>query len=87
MYRNGKKNFPVPDNGCLIILSQLWHVHSISPPHLLVGQPSVSNFEKGGSEKNKCLRGVLKSPCHRYLSAAAYCASCQKRLYKVKNGF
>lgn len=40
------------------------------PPAFLLRQLSVSNFQKGGAEKNECLGGLikdLKSSCHRYL--------------------
>ena len=56
-----EKNVYVPNNGCLIISTLLWHVHSISPPFLLGVQPSVSNFEKRESEKCECLGGLKES--------------------------
>ena len=55
-----EKNLHKPNNDCLIS-AHLWHVHTISPPYMLGGQPSVSNFEKGPlawSEKKECLGGL-----------------------------
>ena len=75
-----EKNVSVPDNGCLIILSQLWHVHSISPPHLLVGQPSVSNSENGESEKNKCLGGLKESLPQIFVCRGLLCFLSKKTL-------
>ena len=46
----------------------------------------------GGVRRKMSARGVLKSPCHRYLpggggGGGAYYVPCQKRLCKMKYGF
>ena len=59
-------------------------MYIISPPLSAgVEQPSVPNFEKGGSEKEWVPAGDLKSSCHRYLLERFYYDSSQKKLFKI----
>ena len=52
---------------CWYRLWKLKNHHSISPPFLLEGKPSVPNFEKLGIRKTISAWEVLTSLCHRYL--------------------
>ena len=71
-----------------VLSQQICDMFTVSVPLICQGWMFSLKFWKGGgAEKNECLWGVLKSPCHRYLPGAAYYVSCQKRLYKMKYGF
>ena len=65
--------------------SYLVVIHSISPPPHFggVGQLSVPNFEKRGSENKTSAWGSLNSSCNRYLPGElTNYVSCQKNFQK-----
>ena len=48
--------------GIIMVICIMQHLPQYqSPPFCWRGQPSVPNFEKGGSEKNDCLGGLNES--------------------------
>ena len=65
----------------------VYTVSALPPPPpfpIFEGATFSTKYWKGGSEKNECLRG---SYCHIYLHGRGLTVSCQRRLYKINNGF